>query len=587
MKIRWFIIVFELLLVTVLSFWALKPLLVKGYFPMHDDTQPARIFEMAKALKEGQFPVRWVGDLGYGAGYPLFNFYAPLPYYLGAIFYLSGFSAITSAKIIFGLSIIMSSIFMFLFLKKVVGSATGVAGSVLYLYAPYHAVNIYVRGALGESYAYAFIPLLALGIYQIFTDYTEHKEGRGILWGTAGLSGMILSHNISGMLGLLLLLLMITVIFIYLSVKKLNLKIILPFSSIVCLSLLITSFFWLPAISEKHFTNVDSVTQGGSDFRDHFVYPDQLWNSAWGYAGSAPARADGMSFMIGKFHLVLSVFSLVLYLIFFKKQKNNTYGNVFLISAVLFILSTFMMLQPSRFIWLLFPFLKYIQFPWRFLNFSLFFLVLVILYLFTFLEAKQKKTLSALVIILSILFYAKFFQPVMYITSTDANYISAASLTSKMSAISDEYLPADFIKKNGQEMIDSNNAISNINARVVINQFTYKEITINSLEMGEYITPFTYFPGWEASLDSKKIMIKETFGRISLPVPAGESQLELKFTNTPVRKIANTISILGIFLLVYVALFRAKGSFPMYIGITALCAAFSSKIKFMLLMDAA
>lgn len=561
MKIGRFNIIFELLLVTVLSYWALKPLLVKGYFPMHDDTQPARIFEMAQALKEGQFPVRWVGDLGYGAGYPLFNFYAPLPYYLGSLVYLIGLNVIDSAKILFGIGIILSLLFMYFFLKKIAGRAAGMAGGVLYLYAPYHAVNIYVRGALGELYAYSFLPLLALGIYLLFSSDTKQNVRGGILWGVLGLSGMILSHNILGMLGLFLLILFIFLIFVYLLVNKLNLKIILSLSLIGIFSLLLTSFFWMPAVLEKQYTNVKSVTQGGSNFSDHFVYPDQLWNSAWGYAGSAPGRADGMSFMIGKYHLVLAFFSLASYLIFFKKHQKNNYSYVFLISTVLFILSTFMMLQSSRFIWLLFPFLKYIQFPWRFLNFSLFFLTLVILYLFTFLEAKQKNTLSAIIIIFSILFYAKFFQPAMHITSTDKDYISAASLTGKMSAISDEYLPVNFIKKNSQEFIDSHNAISNINARVDINRFTYKEISVNSPEAGEYTAPFTFFPGWEAILDGKKMMMKETFGRISLTVPKGESKLVLKFTDTRVRKIANTISFFGIFLLVYVALFRAK--FPL------------------------
>ncbi|OGG21561.1 hypothetical protein A3D03_02490 [Candidatus Gottesmanbacteria bacterium RIFCSPHIGHO2_02_FULL_40_13] len=560
MKIRRFNIIFEILLLTVLSYWVLKPLLVKGYFPMHDDTQPARIFEMAQALKEGQFPVRWVGDLGYGAGYPLFNFYAPLPYYIGALVYLTGLNAIYTAKITFGIGIILSALLMYFFLKKIAGRTAGMVGSIMYLYAPYHAVNIYVRGALGELYAYSFIPLLALGIYQLFSYNTKQNVRRGVLWGTMGLSGMILSHNILGMLGLIFLLLFIALIYIYLLVKKLNLKIMLPLGLIGIFSLMLTSFFWMPAVFEKQYTNVESVVRGGSNFSDHFVYPDQLWNSAWGYAGSAPARADGMSFMIGKFHLILTVISLFLYLMFFKR-KNNSYGNVFLISAALFILSTFMMLQSSRFIWLLIPFFKYIQFPWRFLNFSLFFLVLSILYLFTFLKENQKKTLSALVIIFSILFYAKFFQPAMYITSTDADYISAANLTGKMSAISDEYLPVKFIKKNGQEIIDSHNALSSINARVDIDRFTYKEIAINSPESGEYISPFTFFPGWEAILDGKKTSVKETFGRISLSVPDGESKLTLKFTDTPVRKIANTISIFGIFLLVYVALFRVK--FPL------------------------
>ncbi len=558
MKIRKFNIIIEFLFLIILSYWALKPLLVKGYFSMHDDTQPARIFEMAKAIQEGQFPARWVGDLGYGAGYPLFNFYAPLPYYLGSLAYLTGLNAIDSAKILFGIGIILSVLFMYFFLKKIAGRAAGMAGGVLYLYAPYHAVNIYVRGALGELYAYSFIPLLVFGVYQLFSSKTEQNARRGILWGVLGLSGMILSHNILGMLGLFLLILFIFLIFVYLLVKKLNLKIILPLSLIVIFSLLLTSFFWMPAVLEKQYTNVESVTQGGSNFRDHFVYPDQLWNSVWGYAGSAPGRADGMSFMIGKFHLILLVISLVLYLILFKKQENEKLQKVFLVSAIYFFLSTFMTLQSSQFIWNLFPFFKYVQFPWRFLNFSLFFLVIVILYPFTFLESKQKNILSIALIILTIFFYSKFFQPAMYIASNDADYVSAISLTGKMSVISDEYLPIDFIKKNSQEMIDSVNTNSIIEAKIDKSRFIYKEITIIARENGKYITPFTFFPGWEARLNGNKIAIDDTFGRISLTVLEGESKLVFRFTDTPFRKIANGISILGFFLLVYVALFRAK-----------------------------
>ncbi|HSA83405.1 MAG TPA: hypothetical protein VLF20_00780, partial [Patescibacteria group bacterium] len=75
-----------LLLVLGLSYWAVAPFFLPGFFPMHDDTQVARVFEMHKALIDGQFPVRWVADLGYHYGYPIFNFYAPLAYYIGAFF---------------------------------------------------------------------------------------------------------------------------------------------------------------------------------------------------------------------------------------------------------------------------------------------------------------------------------------------------------------------------------------------------------------------------------------------------------------------------------------------------------------------
>src|SRR3989344_6973292 len=92
---------FPYVVIGILTFVAVKPMFIKGYFPMHDDTQPARIFALAQELKQGIFPVRLVGFLGYGYGYPLFNYYAPLPYYLGALFYLGGLDLISSVKLVF------------------------------------------------------------------------------------------------------------------------------------------------------------------------------------------------------------------------------------------------------------------------------------------------------------------------------------------------------------------------------------------------------------------------------------------------------------------------------------------------------
>ena len=91
--------VVPLTLVIIISLFTLKPLFAQGFFPMHDDTQPSRVYEMSKSLLQGQFPVRWVPDLGYGFGYPLYNFYAPLPYYIGAFFNILGYDPLLSTKI--------------------------------------------------------------------------------------------------------------------------------------------------------------------------------------------------------------------------------------------------------------------------------------------------------------------------------------------------------------------------------------------------------------------------------------------------------------------------------------------------------
>ncbi|MBI2614069.1 MAG: hypothetical protein HYW62_04845, partial [Candidatus Levybacteria bacterium] len=159
---------FGLILILILSFWAIKPLFISGFFPMHDDTQVARVFEMGKVLRNGVFPVRIVPDLGYGYGYPLFNFYAPLAYYIGGLFVLLGFDALAATKIMMALGVFLAGVFMYLLAREFFGRLGGIISGLFYVYAPYHALDIYVRGDVAEFWAYAFIPLAFLGIYKVF-----------------------------------------------------------------------------------------------------------------------------------------------------------------------------------------------------------------------------------------------------------------------------------------------------------------------------------------------------------------------------------------------------------------------------------
>src|SRR5438309_12092042 len=82
------------------------PLFLNGYFSHHDDLQVMRVFEMRKCFEDFQLPCRWVPDMGYGNGYPLFNYYSVLPYYIGAPFsYFIGF--INSAKLLFFIPLVL------------------------------------------------------------------------------------------------------------------------------------------------------------------------------------------------------------------------------------------------------------------------------------------------------------------------------------------------------------------------------------------------------------------------------------------------------------------------------------------------
>src|SRR5436189_5911868 len=104
--------------IIIFSFWAIKPLFMPGFFPMHDDVQVVRVFEMGRALKDGMFPVRWVNDLGYGYGYPIFNFYAPLAYYIGGFFIAFTHDALLATKITMMVGILFAGISMYFLARK-------------------------------------------------------------------------------------------------------------------------------------------------------------------------------------------------------------------------------------------------------------------------------------------------------------------------------------------------------------------------------------------------------------------------------------------------------------------------------------
>src|SRR3989344_6341801 len=132
---------FVLALITLPS---LLPFFNSQFFYTQDHIFVARLQQMSTALSDGHFPVRWVSDLRFGE--PIFNYYAPLPYYLGALIKLLGFNYIWVAKILFILSSFLSAVTMYLLCRKLFNQKSAFLATALYIWAPYRAVDLYVRG---------------------------------------------------------------------------------------------------------------------------------------------------------------------------------------------------------------------------------------------------------------------------------------------------------------------------------------------------------------------------------------------------------------------------------------------------------
>src|SRR5205085_2001923 len=79
----------------------------------------------------------------------------------------------------------------------------------------------------------------------------------------------------------------------------------------VVLAMGVAAYFWIPALLEKKYTMVNLLVTELAHYSIHFVAPIQFWYSPWGYGGSTFGLNDGLSFQIGKAHLLLFVVSVI------------------------------------------------------------------------------------------------------------------------------------------------------------------------------------------------------------------------------------------------------------------------------------
>ncbi len=567
------------LLVLFLSFFAILPLTIPGFFPMHDDTQPARVQQMAQSLKDGMFPVRWVADLGYGYGYPLFNFYAPFAYYIGASFIFLGFNALIATKFMMGLPILFAGISMYFLAKQFWGTTGGIISGLLYVYAPYTAVNLYVRGDVAELWAYGFIPTVFLGLYKIIVLVNQdnsiridksniknqiskiQRRNKKVVWSwmtviALSYSAIILSHNLTAMMVtpfIFCTILISDIVFL----KDKNLYALRYTLSAILLGILLSTFYWLPALTEMKYTNVLSQIGGKADYNLHFVCPEQLWESNWGFGGSTPSCVDGMSFRIGKLHISLTILSLCLLPVL--KRKSEKLPIVLAFFGVL--VGIFFSLHISSFIWNMIPIIAFFQYPWRFLLLISFFSSFVggsiVLFKQVLHSEKSKQLLFEVTIFLFVIagvyiLYGRLFKPQYVQPKTAEDYVSTDILRWNISRISDEYLP-----KNFQKPLDPRDRVQDkflvLSGKVAIQEKTNKTASLVANILSKTDSKIriltTPFPAWQVFYNNTKLSYSATDKGIEFVLPPSSGELKLVYVSTPFEYFGNIVSLIGITLL--------------------------------------
>lgn len=549
----------------ILTACLLWPLAAAPYFTHQDDVQWSRIYEMDTCIKDLQIPCRWVPDLGDEYGYPLFNFYAPLPYYIGEIFYFITHQLFLSAKIMFALPFIGCYIFMYLFARKVWGNVGGAISGIFYSYLPYHALDFYVRGAMGELWALMFYPAITWSILRI----REKASISNMVICALSFTGLFLSHNLSTMIFLPFIALIVGVFVIYQKLWKTHFLLTLILAGI--LALLLSAFYILPALTEKNLVHLETITEGYFHYTEHFKGLKKLFlDYSWGYGASEREYPggpnDGLSYQIGWVHLIGWV--LALYSAFILWHTHRKRSLLIILSSISIGISIFMIHPISAPVWNLLPPLVYLQFPWRFLGvvgFFICFLSGAIFFCLPQIVHKKKRyyfiSLATVMVIGVVALNFNFFRPESFVYKTDAEVLSGKSWENAITRSNFEYLPI-FAKAPPPSpaiarytILSGDAFVRNFKQGSDWMSFDVNAKNLTFLQLSQY-----YFPNWKITVDNKPVSInyQNPLGLMSIFLDPGSHHVTARLHNTSIRTIGNLLTLFGFLVLLFIWFYKQK-----------------------------
>ena len=571
---------------------AAQPLLTSGgRLPWAADTliHLYRLVELDHLLRHGYLFPRYVPDLAYGFGFPLFNFYAPLSYYLAEIFRLVGmdFSPALLATLV--ALLIGAGASMYLWCAKVWGQRASLVAAAAYVTAPYLLYNVYHRGALAEVLAMALMPFILWAV-------TQSVGQDGILSNkycflTALLyAALLLGHNITALVFTPIIALYAVVVTYQASHSVSNaLRSTLP----ILLGLGLSAFFWAPAFVERNSVQIFQLfLPEGFDYHFNFVTPGELF--------SLPVTVDPNLVLqptlrsIGLIPLALAILTLAFGWRKWNRQQQVIAG----FTALLALASLLLTLPQSVAIWDALPLLRFIQFPWRFLGLASLALAFLAGGLFVNFSPQRHQDTKGLQfeklgvlaswwligpLIAGMIVYGFTWQYAPYLPPITRPTVADIARYERESGALGTTSAGDYLPNTVKKLPDANTLVERYSRSDVIErldtaslppgaqvtQASYRplsaDVTVESQTPFVAVFDIFDFAGWQASVDGQPVPITPTdpYGLISFPVPASQHRIQVWFGSTLLRTSAGIVSWLSVLALIAVIVLRRADLRPM------------------------
>ncbi len=533
------------LLLPLLAIPALWPLLRHGLPESADGTlHLLRLVVFDHHIGNGVLYPRWTPELFKGLGYPVFNFYGPLAYYLAELLHLIGLDFVSALIAAFAVLMVASGFGMYRLARDVLGAEQdwpALVAATAYMYAPYLLTNVYIRGAVAEVGAQAWLPWVFWSSRRLLTS---ERPSQYVLAAALTLGGLAVTHNITLLFTPVVLVAYVLVVWWQTGRSRSRLG---WMAVALAAAMGVSAFFWLPLIGERQL-----LSAGAYEISSTFL-PENVWSwhnfidmtFAFKHTFEPP-------FQLGLVQLLLALAGLLV------ARRRDVEWLYFIALAVLAGLGISAWSQP---LWLSSRTLLIAQFPWRLLAF-----MTVSLSLFTGAilapVRREMYRVAAALVLLGLIILANRPQvdwmPVLAKAGDNVSLPAVAQFEYETGAIgtgsAQEFRPRWSVG-DGYEPSSADIAPDSQISLSQANDYDIKA-TVSSPAGGPLRFTSLYYPAWRATLEDGSVLPtypSTNLGLVTVDLPAGVHELTLRWAGTGLQRLATWLSLLTLAALVVLA----------------------------------
>jgi hypothetical protein len=512
-------------LLAAICFLAITPFLWLGIPSGHDfEFHMFSWMEVVSQWKQGIVYPRWAALAHWSYGEARFLFYPPASWTLGA-----AMGAVMPWPMVPGayiwIVLCLAGLSMFQLARKWLPAPDALFAAAVYAVNPYHLVIIYWRSAYAELLASALLPVLVLCAVRL-----EERGIRPVMWMGLTLAAAWLTNAPAAVM-------IHYSLALFVAVNALLERSWRPLGKATMAILLgagLASFYLIPAAYEEKWVNIAEVLAPGVRPQDNFLF-------------TVIADPDHNRFNLLVSTVAVAEIAALAAALWFSRAWQGRQRKLWVLLSTWAGVAALLMFSVTNLCWQHLPKLRFVQLPWRWLlclNAALALLLAMAIPRWS-LQALTTVALLAVVIVAG-----HRIQPPWWDTASDVREMATAMAAGTGNEGTDEYVPAgaDPYELNKDQPRVIGDSGKPVRAEITNWGAMEKHLLVHRIAPENLTLRLFNYPAWEVTVNGERVETQTTdvTGLIMFPIPAGKSDVRVRFGRTRDRTIGDVLSLISL-----------------------------------------